>query len=75
MNTPKNRLIRNQLQLLYETNCREQARPIRQLRNRCILTFYFALTHVQIYWQMVVRGILLIIAVALDSLRRGGGYL
>ena len=32
------------------------------------------LTQVQIYWQMVARGILLIIAVTLDSLRRGGGY-
>lgn len=32
------------------------------------------LTQVQVYWQMVARGILLIIAVTLDSLRRGGGY-
>ena len=32
------------------------------------------LTQVQIYWQMVVRGVLLIIAVTLDSFRRGGGY-
>ncbi len=32
------------------------------------------LTGVQIYWQMVVRGLILIIAVALDSFRRGGGY-
>jgi ribose/xylose/arabinose/galactoside ABC-type transport system permease subunit len=32
------------------------------------------LTQVQIYWQMVARGILLIIAVTLDSFRRGGGY-
>jgi ribose transport system permease protein len=28
----------------------------------------------QVYWQMVVRGLILILAVALDSLRRGGGY-
>jgi ribose/xylose/arabinose/galactoside ABC-type transport system permease subunit len=32
------------------------------------------LAQVQIYWQMVARGILLIIAVTLDSFRRGGGY-
>lgn len=32
------------------------------------------LTQVQIYWQMVARGVLLIIAVTLDSFRRGGGY-
>jgi hypothetical protein len=35
---------------------------------------YFYLTQVQIYWQMVARGVLLIIAVTLDSFRRGGGY-
>ncbi len=32
------------------------------------------LTGVQIYWQMVVRGLILIIAVTLDSFRKGGGY-
>lgn len=32
------------------------------------------LLQVQIYWQSVVRGAILIIAVTLDSLRRGGGY-
>jgi ribose/xylose/arabinose/galactoside ABC-type transport system permease subunit len=32
------------------------------------------LAQVQIYWQMVARGVLLIIAVTLDSFRRGGGY-
>jgi ribose transport system permease protein len=32
------------------------------------------LTGVQIYWQSVVRGLILIIAVTLDSFRRGGGY-
>ena len=32
------------------------------------------LVQVQIYWQSVVRGAILIIAVTLDSLRRGGGY-
>ncbi len=32
------------------------------------------LTGVQIYWQSVVRGLILIIAVTLDSIRRGGGY-
>lgn len=32
------------------------------------------LVGVQIYWQMVVRGLILIIAVTLDSFRKGGGY-
>lgn len=32
------------------------------------------LVGVQIYWQSVVRGLILIIAVTLDSIRRGGGY-
>lgn len=32
------------------------------------------LTGVQIYWQMVVRGLILIVAVTLDSFRKGGGY-
>lgn len=32
------------------------------------------LTGVQIYWQMVVRGFILIVAVTLDSFRKGGGY-
>jgi ribose/xylose/arabinose/galactoside ABC-type transport system permease subunit len=32
------------------------------------------LTGVQIYWQSVVRGLILIIAVTLDSFRKGGGY-
>ena len=31
------------------------------------------LTGVEVYWQMVVRGLILIAAVALDSFRRGGG--
>jgi ribose/xylose/arabinose/galactoside ABC-type transport system permease subunit len=32
------------------------------------------LSGVQIYWQMVARGLILIIAVTLDSFRKGGGY-
>jgi ribose/xylose/arabinose/galactoside ABC-type transport system permease subunit len=32
------------------------------------------LAGVQIYWQMVVRGLILIVAVTLDSFRKGGGY-
>jgi ribose/xylose/arabinose/galactoside ABC-type transport system permease subunit len=32
------------------------------------------LAGVQIYWQMVARGLILIIAVTLDSFRKGGGY-
>jgi ribose/xylose/arabinose/galactoside ABC-type transport system permease subunit len=32
------------------------------------------LVGVQVYWQSVVRGSILILAVSLDSLRRGGGY-
>ena len=32
------------------------------------------LVGVQVYWQSVVRGAILILAVSLDSLRRGGGY-
>jgi ABC-type xylose transport system permease subunit len=32
------------------------------------------LTGVQIHWQMVVRGLILIVAVTLDSFRKGGGY-
>lgn len=39
-----------------------------------VITNGFILTGVQIYWQSVVRGLILILAVALDSLRRGGGY-
>ena len=34
----------------------------------------FILLGLQVYWQQVVRGIILIVAVALDSFRRGGGY-
>ena len=34
----------------------------------------FIMLGLQVYWQQVVRGIILIIAVALDSFRRGGGY-
>ena len=32
------------------------------------------LSEVQIYWQMVARGLILIVAVTLDSFRKGGGY-
>lgn len=32
------------------------------------------LTGVEIYWQMVLRGLILIVAVTLDSFRKGGGY-
>ena len=39
-----------------------------------VITNSFVLTNVQIYWQMVVRGIILILAVSIDSIRRGGGY-
>jgi ribose/xylose/arabinose/galactoside ABC-type transport system permease subunit len=39
-----------------------------------VITNALILTQVQVYWQMVARGILLIIAVTLDSFRRGGGY-
>ena len=39
-----------------------------------VITNSFILTNVQIYWQMVVRGIILILAVSIDSVRRGGGY-
>ena len=38
-----------------------------------VITNSFILTNVQIYWQMVVRGIILILAVSIDSIRRGGG--
>lgn len=34
----------------------------------------FILIGLQIYWQDVARGVILILAVALDSIRRGGGY-
>jgi len=34
----------------------------------------FILLGLQVYWQQVVRGVILITAVALDSFRRGGGY-
>ncbi len=39
-----------------------------------VITNSFVLTNVPIYWQMVVRGIILILAVSIDSIRRGGGY-
>lgn len=39
-----------------------------------VITNGLILTGVQIYWQSVVRGLILIIAVTLDSFRRGGGY-
>ena len=32
------------------------------------------LLNVPAYWQMVFRGTILIIAVTLDSFRKGGGY-
>ncbi len=39
-----------------------------------VITNGFILIGLQIYWQDVARGVILIVAVALDSLRRGGGY-
>ena len=39
-----------------------------------VITNSFVLTNVPIYWQMVVRGLILILAVSIDSIRRGGGY-
>jgi len=39
-----------------------------------VITNGLILTGVQIYWQMVVRGLILITAVTLDSFRKGGGY-
>ena len=39
-----------------------------------VITNGFILIGLQIYWQDVARGVILILAVALDSIRRGGGY-
>lgn len=39
-----------------------------------VITNSFILTQVQVYWQRVVLGFILIVAVSLDSVRRGGGY-
>lgn len=39
-----------------------------------VITNGFILIGLDIYWQGVARGVILILAVALDSIRRGGGY-
>lgn len=39
-----------------------------------VITNGFILIGLQIFWQDVARGVILILAVALDSIRRGGGY-
>ena len=39
-----------------------------------VITNSFVLTGVPVYWQMVAKGIILILAISIDSIRRGGGY-